>query len=65
MKRSLVVLSLLLSGCTVSNTDHLEPHQIISAPQHEWIHLNQDAPLDVTQEKIKTKQVCPRSIEDA
>lgn len=66
IKRLVLFLPIyILTGCTGSNTDSLEPHQIVSAPGNRWVHWNENAPVDVTQEKtIKTKRVCPQSVVD-
>ncbi len=65
MRWGMIVVCFLLNGCTRSNTDHIESHQIISAPPaKQWVHWDEDAPIDVTQDKVKTKQVCPRQRND-
>jgi len=56
---------LFLTACTGSNTDPLEPHQIVNAPENRWVHWSENAPVDVTQEKaIRSKRVCPQGVSD-
>lgn len=55
----------LLAACTGSNTDALEPHQIVSAPKNRWVHWNEEVPVDVTEDKIiKAKRICPERYAD-
>jgi hypothetical protein len=54
-----------LTACTGSNTDPLEPHQIVTASGNRWVHWDENAPVDVTQEKtIRPKRVCPQGVSD-
>ncbi len=64
MRWTIFLMCFLVGACSRSNTDALEPHEIVNSPAHNWVRWDQDAPLDVTQEKVKTKQVCPRRRED-
>lgn len=54
-----------LTACTGSNTDALEPHQIVAAPINKWVHWNEEVPVDVTEDKIiKAKRICPERYVD-
>ncbi len=61
MKKKILLMScLLLSGCIGSNTDPLEPRQIIASPQNKWIHWDENPPVDVSQEEVQTGSICPK-----
>lgn len=60
----LILLLFLLTSCSQSNTDALEPHQIVTAPRFQWIHWDQDPAIDVTEAQIKTRQTCPKRVID-
>lgn len=63
-RTSALLTTTFLTACIGSNTDSLEPHQIIESPKQRWVCLSEEAPIDVTEDKIKTNQACPRTHAD-
>lgn len=54
----LLVPVLLLSACFRINTDALQPHQIIAAPNDKWVGLEEETPLDVSDGHQVTQITC-------
>ena len=55
---AVLCLLLMLASCYRNGRDALESHQIIAEPNTRWVHWEQEAPVDVTQDRL-TKPIKP------
>jgi hypothetical protein len=61
MKWLLVLCALAtLTSCNKNGRDALETHQIIAEPKTRWIHWQQEEPVDVTEERVKSIRPCQK-----
>lgn len=59
MKYLLVLAALLsLNSCYKNGRDAQEPHQIIAEPKNRWVHWQQEAPVDVSEDRETSVKPC-------
>lgn len=61
MKRTMLLCTLIfLQSCVPvgRETDALSTHQIIAEPRPKWVHWGQEAPIDVSEERVISHKPC-------
>lgn len=48
----------MLQGCYKNERDALAKHQIIDLPCKRWVTWEQEAPVDVTEERVQSTRSC-------